>query len=490
MNRFDTYSIKWRLFGYLVLFIAIPVALLWFFQIAFLEQFYTRIKVNDVEDAAATIVDNIENEDIGSLIDRVAHANDVSIGVYESDGTPLYSSSFGPESGVPMDTQSVVQYYLDAQANNGSLLQYFMKPPIPDLEYPEFVGKFPPHSQRMGKSIAYARLVSTTDGQQKLVLVNTVITPVDATVRTLRAQLIYTTLILLILSLFLAVLMSRRISRPIIKTTAAAKQLAKGNYHTVFEAHGYSEIVELSKTLNFAASEMSKVERLRQELISNVSHDLRTPLTMITGYSEMMRDIPGENTPENVQIIIDEASRLSQLVSDMLDISQLQSGGQAVKLGCCNLTQSIRDVMERYARLTVQDGYHIRFYAEEDVYVNCDLGRMMQVVYNLINNAINYTGEDKRVEVRQAADENHVRIEVMDTGDGINEKDIPYIWDRYYKVDKTHKRATIGTGLGLSIVRSVLDLHDATYGVESTVGKGSVFWFQLSRCQPANGKYS
>ncbi|MBQ1334680.1 MAG: two-component sensor histidine kinase, partial [Clostridia bacterium] len=223
----------------------------------------------------------------------------------------------------------------------------------------------------------------------------------------------------------------------------------------------------------------TKVESLRRELIANVSHDLRTPLTLITGYGEMMRDIPGENTAENIQIIIDEASHLTELVNDVLDISRLQSGEQVFNIERFSLTEMIEEILTRYNRLVSRDGYTIDFERSENVFIDADETRMAQVIYNLMNNAVNYTGADRRVRISQKVRGDRVRVEVTDTGAGIAEKDLPYIWDRYYKVDKTHKRGHIGTGLGLSIVKHIFEQHKARYGVESELGKGSTFWFEL-----------
>lgn len=228
--------------------------------------------------------------------------------------------------------------------------------------------------------------------------------------------------------------------------------------------------------MNYAATELSKTEALRRDLIANVSHDLRTPLTMITGYSEVIRDLPGENTPENIQIIIDEATRLTTLVNDMLDISKLQSGTQPFNRTNFNLTESIRTILQRYSKLT---DYDITFSADQDVMVNADELKISQVVYNLVNNAITYTGNDKVVAIRQLMNGSKVRIEVRDTGEGIPQDKLNDIWDRYYKVDKAHKRAQIGTGLGLSIVKTILDMHGGAYGVQSRENCGSVFWFEL-----------
>ena len=200
---------------------------------------------------------------------------------------------------------------------------------------------------------------------------------------------------------------------------------------------------------------------------------------MITGYGEVMRDLPGENTPENVQVIIDEANRLTNLVNDMLDLSKLQEGVHALNLSEHNLTDSIRQVLLRYNKLREQEGYVIDFIADSDVYVQADEYKVYQVLYNLINNAINYCGEDKRVVVRQMIEGIHVRIEISDSGEGIPQEELIHIWDRYYKVDKNHRRSVQGTGLGLSIVKNILKIHDATYGASSEVGKGSTFWFEL-----------
>lgn len=204
---------------------------------------------------------------------------------------------------------------------------------------------------------------------------------------------------------------------------------------------------------------------------------------MISGYAEVMRDIPGENSPENLQIIIDETERLSELVTDMLDISKLRAGTQTPHMTYFDLTETVREVMKRYEKLKHHDGYNISFESDGEAFVYADRTMLLQVVYNLINNAINYTGDDKTVKVSQSFGEHdgerRVRISVADTGPGIPRDQIPLIWDRYYKIDKVHRRAAVGTGLGLSIVKGILQLHNAAYGVESSEGQGSVFWLEL-----------
>ena len=331
----------------------------------------------------------------------------------------------------------------------------------------------------MAESVIYVRIIEN-NGLEEVIMVNSVLTPVDATVSTLKVQLRFISAIMLVIAFVLAATLSRSLSRSIIIINEGAKKLADGDYSVKFNSTDYMEVAELSDTLNYTATELGKTDSFQKELIANVSHDLRTPLTMIKGYAEVMRDIPGENTPENVQVIIDETERLTGLVNDMLDISKLKAGTITIQPEEYNITESIRHVLERYNKLREVEGYTIDFQYDDEVIVYADEQKMYQVLYNLVNNAINYTGPDKKVTVIQKVIDDTLRIEVKDTGDGVKQEDIPYVWDRYYKDKTAHKRAISGTGLGLSIVKNVLELHGAKYGVSSKPGQGATFWFELS----------
>ncbi|NCC77481.1 MAG: HAMP domain-containing histidine kinase, partial [Clostridia bacterium] len=312
-----------------------------------------------------------------------------------------------------------------------------------------------------------------------VILLNTMLSPVTATVDTLRIQLIYVTLILIALSLGLALLLSRRIARPIVRINEQSKQMAAGDYSVRFAAGDYREIGELAETLNQTVVELGRVEALRRELIANISHDLRTPLTMIRGYAEVMRDLPGENNPDNVQVIIDESNRLTSLVNSILDLSKLQSGASQFEPSDYDLTESIRDIIARVSKLTEAEGYQIAYVANEQAVVHADAARIEQVLYNFLTNAVHYAGPDHQIEVRQTVRAGWVRIEVVDHGEGIPEDQLQHIWERYYKSDKLHRRAVMGNGLGLSIVKNILEQHGARFGVDSRPGEGSTFWFEL-----------
>ena len=273
--------------------------------------------------------------------------------------------------------------------------------------------------------------------------------------------------------------MARSISQPIIETNEAARELSRARYERPAHSGGYREIAQLNDTLVQTAEDLRKVEDLQRELIANISHDLRTPLTMIEGYAEAMRDIPDEMTPENMQIIIDETERLSRMVNEVLDFSRLRTGSLEMNKAPFNLTDAVRKTVDRIARMTAGEGYTVTFSADRDITVNADSGRISQVIYNLIGNALTYTGTDKTVQVRQEEKGGAVRISISDSGDGIAPDELPYIWDRYYRSRENHKRAVIGSGLGLNICRGILENHGAPYGAECPPEGGTVFWFEL-----------
>jgi len=497
-------SIKWRLFIYFAFFTAIVIVFLWVFQIVFLDDFYKAIKINEIRSVAGEIGSAVDDTDLQDQIDTISQRGDVSILVWNMDTDETFNTQDYPGNVLTNLPASVKNdFYTKAQENGGEYLQRYFRndgfernligaePGVEMEDYlqqgedsqPEFTQ--PQNAGITGgmdthlESMIDALVVHSSGGDTVLVLLSTVISPVNATVQTLRTQLVIITAIMVSLAVGIALVISKVISRPIVKINDSAKVLASGNYDVRFDEEGYREIGELARTLNYAAKELSTVEALRRELIANISHDLRTPLTLITGYSEVMRDIPGEYSPENVQIIIDEARRLSNIVSDILDLSRLQSGALELKKERFSLTNIIGDILKRYTKLTAQKGYSIDFKQDREVFVFADALRISQVIYNLLSNAINYTGADKKVWVRQKVSGRAVRVEFEDTGEGIPADKIPYIWDRYYKVDKAHKRATMGTGLGLSIVKAALDQHGAKFGVQSSEGKGSLFWFEL-----------
>lgn len=475
-------GVTWTLFAFLALFTVFVLLIVWVFQVLLLGRFYENAKMKEIRLTASILEDNLENENIESIAYALASDYSISILVYHIDGNDAVEKFSCNPTGRSvihhMYSQSIKRLYGKAESAGG---EYVEK---------QSLDAFRPSDDVDSISTIYAKIMQNSDGETYFILLNSEMAPVSAVVKTYSFQFKWIAVILLLGALVIAFFMSKFISVPIVKLSRSVNRLAKGDYEEKFDGNGYREIRELSDALNYASSELSKTDALQKELISNISHDLRTPLTMIKGYSEVMRDIPGENTPENAQIVIDETTRLSELVSDMLDISKIRSGARKISPEVFDLTETVRATMCRYEKLTEKDGYHIEFISDKPALIYADRTMMLQVVYNLINNAINYTGDDKKVTVRQQTSDGKVRISVTDTGAGIEPENLQYIWDRYYKVDKVHRRAAVGTGLGLSIVKSVLEAHKATYGVDSTPGKGSTFWFEMSIYSPGDEQSS
>ena len=463
-----TSGISWRLFGALTIFVVLALLIIWVFQVALLNRFYEKYKLDEF----------VENEK--AVYKHIESATEMTEAVYaHSSKTDSCMRLFKIVDGTAVEM-------VDSEVNKGCILHSMSGEGLSRL-YSQAVKNGGVYSKKLHKpsdtesahNAVYVSVRSDGKGNEYVLMMDSEIVPLDATVRTFEMQFGWIMCMLIMGALIIALAISRVICSPLEKMSRSARKLAKGDYNEKFIGGGYREAEELAEALNYASEELAKTDNLQKELVANISHDLRTPLTMIKGYSEVMRDIPGENNPENVQVIIDETERLTELVNDVLDLSKIRAGTRKPEPETFDLTETVRAVLTRYEKLTEKDNYSINFIADENVYVTADRTMILQVVYNLVNNALNYTGEDKRVSIDQSVWDNRVRISVMDTGKGIAPEDIPYIWDRYYKVDKVHKRAMIGTGLGLSIVKGILESHGASYGVESKVGEGSNFWFEL-----------
>ncbi|ABX41092.1 sensor histidine kinase [Lachnoclostridium phytofermentans] len=421
--------LMWKIFIFLIGFCSLLLAVLWLFETMLLGKMYEGVRKNEIKNAIALIERNIDSPNLNQIIVWLADDSEIIV-------TPAHD--FSP------------------------------------LNRPNPADKIP-----MRQAITESKDFITSDGRIVSFVFYAIISPVNATISTIKVQLYYVTGIMFLLSIALAFVIARTVSKPIEELNNSAKILASGNYDIHFSGKGYREIHELSDTLNYTAAELSKVDALRRELMANISHDLRTPLALIYSYAEMMHDFPNEITPEQTQMIMDESTRLSSLVGDILDISRLENGTIDLNIKTYNITESIRTTIDRMAELVKKSGYRFLFEHGEDIYVNADELKITQVFYNLLINAINYSDDDLTIIIRQKVFEGFVRIEIEDHGKGIAEENLPYIWDRYYRIDKTHRRAVIGTGLGLSIVKKVISLHGGSYGVESKIGKGSTFWFDL-----------
>ena len=298
--------------------------------------------------------------------------------------------------------------------------------------------------------------------------------------RSMSTRIVLLAVFVFMLCFFVSSAVAGWLTKPMTEMTEKAHRLAEGHFDMDFHGVDYGkEMVELADALNFARDELSKTDRMQKELIANVSHDFKTPLTMIKAYASMIIEISGdipEKRNKHAQIIIDETDRLTSLVSDVLDLSKISSGIQPLQLKIVDVSACVCDALRRFEYLKETQGYIFETEIEKGLFATVDEIQLGQALYNLIGNAVNYTGDDKRVIVRLKREEEGFKFSVTDTGAGIKSEDLGDIWERFYRTKESHKRPVQGTGLGLSIVKAILEKHELQFGVTSEVGKGSTFY--------------
>lgn len=440
--------------------------MLWLCQIVFIERFYEYMKTNDIKEVVAEITEEYGDDDFGELLTDMSFKNNMCVDIVDRYGRLIYSK----------DTLGKTCFLHCPQSQRAQFLYELRQSLSQEIIYKQT------NKTTSSDMLVYLTKIGDKDSPDAYVLINALLVPLESTAAIFKKQLLIITGFLIILSLFIAYFMAKKVARPIAEITRSAEQMAEGNYNLKFKGEGYAEVQRLAATLTYASRQISKVDAMQRDLIANVSHDLRTPLTMLKAYAEMIRDLSGDNPVkrnEHLEIIINETDRLALLVNDMLDLSKLEDGNQGLNYSEFSITDLLEGIAKRYTGLSGREEYNVQFEPDENVIVRSDNIKIQQVIYNLINNAVNYTGEDKQVFVRQINKENCVRIEIADTGEGIAPDKIKLIFEKYYR-SENHKREVVGTGLGLSIVKAILKKHKYKFGVYSVVGKGSTFWFEIS----------
>lgn len=466
--RIDYKSIKFKTWLYFILFAGFLMLLLWVLQVLFLNNFYDVMKDEQTKRVAKTIADDYQkksNIKFLKSVDAISNSNDMFIYVVSYDGKTMYFK--------PSEDATSAQYYADQiETINKALLKKNS-----DSAYLRI--KSPDESKDV---LAYGAVLTASGKSPMMVYIFSPLWPLSSTINILTNQLVYVTFISLLVACLLSFYLSIRITRPIRTITRSAERLGNGEYGILFRGGHYTEINNLADTLTRASIELEKSDMLQKDLIANVSHDLRTPLTMIKSYAEMINDLSGDNPEKRAQhlkVIIDETDRLNALVGDLLSISRMQSGKMVLDRNNFNLTSAIESIVNTYKIMEMENGYTLNFNCRVNFIVNGDEEKIKQVVANLLTNAIKFAGEDKMVNITLKRRGKVVLCRVEDHGKGIAPEELDHVWERYYRASSNMVRPAEGSGLGLSIVKEILTMHKSDFGVESNVGKGSTFWFEL-----------
>ncbi len=455
-------SLIFHIWKYFLLFSILILFFLWTFQVIFFDKYYELNKISDAKLVAATIMNNKNSNNLQDIINKESLEKEVCIEISDDGALPIYSSTYRGKGCLIGNINSYI-YKSDFINSNRNHQTYKINNPNFD-----------------NNTFVYAIKLENNN----YAFINTSIEPVESIVGILRNQLIIITILVLVLSLIISYYISKYISKPIISINNKAKKLNRKD--TNFNSNtNIEEIKELEETLNNTKEELQRTEELRRDLMANVSHDLKTPLTMIKAYAEMSIDLHKDNEEkqkEDINTIIDETERLTILVNDILTLSKMQNNIEKLELEEIDLVELINSIINKYKYLEELEDYKFKLICRnKKLIIKADKKKIEQVIYNLINNAINYTGEDNLVTIKIINNKDSIKVEIIDTGKGIKEEDIPFIWDKYYKNKKKHKRNLIGTGLGLSIVKEILEAHNYKYGVDSVLDKGTTFYFYIKK---------
>ncbi len=330
----------------------------------------------------------------------------------------------------------------------------------------------------------YAQLLvgRTTVGNTYTVLVTTSLIHVSEAGKVMSNVLPLAAGLIFALALSAAWLFSEWFTKPLRRLSAAARQMAMGNYTVQVDTRRDDELGALTRDFNHMAEEVQHTAQMQRDLLANVSHDLRTPLTLIKGYAETVRDLTGDDKAhrdEQMNIIVDEVDRLTALVSSVMELSKVSSGAEKCSRVHFDMGQLCDEVSERYDALCTQNGWQLQLQIpDEELPVYADPDMMQRALHNLLGNAMHHIGADGIFILRASACTEGVRVEVEDHGPGIAPADLPYIFDRYYRSRSDAGKQ--GTGLGLSITKAIFQQHGFRFGVQSTLGKGTTFWFIMT----------
>ncbi len=447
---------------------AITIIILWLYQVVFLESHYLNIKTNDVKKEMTSLESLYEKgqlDDFQNQAENIAYAKNIGIELLDLNGSLLYSAG-----------DSLLQGQGQGGLGRSNIRDTIIKNTLAETEY---MGSMT-HPRFNTEIIIYSKLVLSPDSSSQILLVSLPIENISETTAIIKQQIFYLIGILILISIIIGTFISKTLVKPILKLNESVQAMAAGDLHTRIESHSKDEIGRLTENFNIMADELTRIESLRKDLIANVSHELRTPLGLIRGYAEMVRDISSEEKrADHLNVIINESERLSVVVDDILDLSQLQSGYVTLRKETFDVTEIVSQTLQKYSLTGEKNNISFSFSSEDEkLLIHADISKIEQVLHNLIANALNHTPQKGTIRVSVRKIEGKVKVEIHDSGAGIPKEDIKHIWERYYKSTKARKNVIQGTGLGLAIVREILKSHDFRYGVISESGQGSIFYFE------------
>ena len=474
---------------YFVLFTAMIFIVLWLLQTVFLQSFYDAMVISNTKKAAAQIASQSGSSDIQEKIDELTRDNSLLVFITSEDGTILYSSdAFNGMHGKdmkPFKNERDEKEDFDEQFTE---LKQKHKGGYRIL--PETYGEFLDILKSAGGGTAEYKTgslyicgsyINYYGSDEKAVLyVSASIDAVGSSVNIISMQLVWVTILSVIVGFILSWFIARRFAAPVDRLSEKARLLGENEYTEDFTKGFCSELDELSDTLDKTNIKLYQSRDFQMELLANVSHDLRTPITMIKGYAEMIRDISWEDKEQSSQdlaIVIKEADRLTALVNEIMEYSELKTNDIKEELVPVNISRIAEKTADSFRQLYKHEGIIVETDIAENIIVNGNSSRLERAFYNLMDNAFRHTDESKKIILKLSVSGGNARAEVTDFGNGIPETELELIWDRYYTSRKRKGKGV--SGLGLAIVKQITEMHGGKCSVISQAGKGSTFIIEL-----------
>lgn len=426
----------------------------------------------------------------------------------------------------------IVQSMLMTEEPNGEIGTYFfgssgkdgrelIRELLGDYFYPGYGQDF--KNKKLEKETENYRIYSLYDSRMKskyieligvledgdIVLMRSNVESMEESMSVANKFLVYIGIISALVASLIMYFVSRRFTEPILALSEIARQMAELNFDVKYRVQKQDEIGELGNSINVLSGrlehtiselksannallkdneEKTQIDEMRKEFLSNVTHELKTPIALIQGYAEGLKDNINENAEDRefyCDVIIDEAGKMNTMVKKLLTLNRLEAGAAPVELERFDLTELVCSVLNSTDILAKQKEVTVHFEQTEPLFVWADEYMIEEVLTNYISNAYHYVDGRRIIEVKMIPMDGRVRVAVFNTGEQIPEEDIPKLWDKFYKVDKARTREYGGTGIGLSIVKAIMESHHQAYGVKNHAS-GVEFWFELDSIVPKN----
>ncbi|MBP0961492.1 MAG: HAMP domain-containing histidine kinase [Oscillospiraceae bacterium] len=482
--KYKARSFRKKLLIYFMFFTAVIFTVLWLLQTVFLQNFYNSMVIGNTHSAADRIASFSLDGDVCGVLDGISRDNSLLVYITDTEGNILYSADeyknghryLNDDNGEFQQTkggkkhQKGQQHYRELPDNFDDFLQEISSSGSENAELKTDDMYF------YGKYIEYG-----DSGERAILYLGTNLNAVGSAARIIRLQLIIVTLLSVGVGFVLAWFMSRNFSRPISQLGHKAHMLGEDTTGTEYHKGFCSELDDLNDTLDRTDEKLRMNKQFQNELLANVSHDLRTPLTMIKGYAEMIRDMSHsdeQECAEDVAVIVRETDRLTALVNEILEYSELQMTNTEAVMVDVDLSEIVGMVTDSFESLYQKNSYTFERNISEGIHIHGNPSRLTRAVYNLLDNAMRHIGSDKWVGITLKAENGKAVIEISDHGEGIHPEELERIWDKYYT---NRQRGGKGvSGLGLSIVKQTVVQHNGEYSAESDMGKGCIFRIKLN----------